>query len=315
MDSISKRQNFSQKVKIKESGVDRISNLPSSVMGHILSFLPTKYAVATSVLSTKWKYLWTSLTTLDHDDELLLVSFGPRNSTKQKIQEMSFIKFVYRVFMLNVSDLRDLHLKCSRIDDVSHLNAWISAAVARNVREIYISLPVKEYNATRDLFTCKSLVVFTLCGKFVLNVPTSVCLQNLKILRLVLVTFSDDSINRLFPSCPMLQHFSMIACVWVNVGVFNIFAPSLKSLSIRGISCHDNTFSWKHKIVLNAPNLQLLDYNDYVTEGYSMNNLNALVQAKIVLFGTSVRDNSVKELVEGISKVQRLHLSCFSMEV
>ncbi|KAL5731113.1 hypothetical protein ACHQM5_003872 [Ranunculus cassubicifolius] len=49
---------------------DRVSNLPEDVLHCILSFLPTKYAVSTSVLSTRWKYLWTSIHNLEFCDEL-----------------------------------------------------------------------------------------------------------------------------------------------------------------------------------------------------------------------------------------------------
>ncbi|KAH7843681.1 hypothetical protein Vadar_019501 [Vaccinium darrowii] len=46
---------------------DRISNLPSNLISRILSSLPPKSAVATCVLSTRWKKFWTLVTSLDFD--------------------------------------------------------------------------------------------------------------------------------------------------------------------------------------------------------------------------------------------------------
>jgi hypothetical protein len=42
-----------------------INNLPDCILYHILSFLPTKDAVKTSILATNWRYLWTYLSVLD----------------------------------------------------------------------------------------------------------------------------------------------------------------------------------------------------------------------------------------------------------
>ncbi|CAN0879839.1 Putative F-box/LRR-repeat protein At4g13960 [Linum grandiflorum] len=38
-----------------DSSIDRLSNLPEEVIHHILSFLDTKSAVQTSVLSQRWR--------------------------------------------------------------------------------------------------------------------------------------------------------------------------------------------------------------------------------------------------------------------
>lgn len=57
--------------QIRRGLEDRISKLPDAVLCHILSFMPTKYAVLTSVLSKRWQYLWTCVNTLDLDNSLL----------------------------------------------------------------------------------------------------------------------------------------------------------------------------------------------------------------------------------------------------
>ncbi|KAK8496071.1 hypothetical protein V6N13_124459 [Hibiscus sabdariffa] len=46
---------------------DRINNLSDSILSHILSSLPIKDAVSTSILSTKWRYLFVSMFNLDVD--------------------------------------------------------------------------------------------------------------------------------------------------------------------------------------------------------------------------------------------------------
>jgi hypothetical protein len=51
------------------AAADRISELPDPILSHILSFLPTKLAATTSILSKRWKSVWHSVLTLDFDDE------------------------------------------------------------------------------------------------------------------------------------------------------------------------------------------------------------------------------------------------------
>ncbi|CAI0375384.1 unnamed protein product [Linum tenue] len=50
-------------------GADRISGLPSSVLDHILTFLPLREAVRTSVLSREWRNRWVNMPALVIDDK------------------------------------------------------------------------------------------------------------------------------------------------------------------------------------------------------------------------------------------------------
>ncbi|XP_058211756.1 F-box/LRR-repeat protein At2g42730-like [Rhododendron vialii] len=146
---------------------DRISNLPSNLIGRILSHLPTKMAVATSVLSTRWKQFWTLVTSLDFDDKLMLQH---RTSNRAALQ-MSFASFIYGV-LDRVSCLDKFRLKCCQSYDVSHVNAWVAALIKYRIEELDLSIPVKHsanHVLPRGLFSCRTLVVLKLGTKFMLN--------------------------------------------------------------------------------------------------------------------------------------------------
>ncbi|XP_027342968.1 putative F-box protein At1g67390 [Abrus precatorius] len=53
-------------------GEDLTSKLPDPVLALIISFLPIKNAVRTSVLSPRWKRLWKTTPTLNFDHKLML---------------------------------------------------------------------------------------------------------------------------------------------------------------------------------------------------------------------------------------------------
>lgn len=48
---------------------DSISNLPSSVIEHILSYLPMRDAAKTSILCKEWRYKWLSVSHLVFDQD------------------------------------------------------------------------------------------------------------------------------------------------------------------------------------------------------------------------------------------------------
>ncbi|KAF9660624.1 hypothetical protein SADUNF_SadunfUnG0008700 [Salix dunnii] len=82
----------------KSGNKDRISSLPDELLSH---FLPSKYAGGTTILSTRWRYPWTSAPALDFDDTSKL---APSTSPARYLRKSkSFLDFAGRV--LTISNL------------------------------------------------------------------------------------------------------------------------------------------------------------------------------------------------------------------
>ena len=69
---------------------DRISGLPDYVLCHMLSFLPTKYVVATSILSRKQKHVWRGIYIICFDD-----GPGGMDDDVSSVRVGTFEDFVY----------------------------------------------------------------------------------------------------------------------------------------------------------------------------------------------------------------------------
>ncbi|MFQ6669875.1 hypothetical protein Gotur_034959 [Gossypium turneri] len=123
---------------------DRISNFSDHILCHILSFLPIKEAVRTSIISTKWRNLFASISIIEFDGDLLC------RLTDRNID--SFKNFVDR--LLKFPDQNDG-------DHDFDVSGWICAALCRGVKEIDLRL-YNLGNVLPVLFTCHSLVNLTL---------------------------------------------------------------------------------------------------------------------------------------------------------
>ncbi|MGS7457711.1 F-box protein, partial [Mycobacterium tuberculosis] len=73
--------------------------MPDSVLSCILSFLPTERVVATSILSKRWRYVWTSVDKLDFDNS--------RHCSRSIKVQRHFAPFVYKVLKLHQGNIRD----------------------------------------------------------------------------------------------------------------------------------------------------------------------------------------------------------------
>ncbi|XP_027351262.1 F-box/FBD/LRR-repeat protein At4g00160-like [Abrus precatorius] len=181
---------------------DTISTLPDELLCHILSFLQTKHAVATSVLSKRWNPLWRSIPILDFNDD----------NVKDEKGIARFVEFVD--YVLHARDakqaIESFHFMTrSALFDVSSVEKLVNLAMESRVAHLDLcvgkddEIPILPFS----VLSCNTLVVLDVCG---FRVPefSSIELRSLKTLRLEAVHFeSFRSFMDFLAGCPNLEDF------------------------------------------------------------------------------------------------------------
>ncbi|TKY49269.1 F-box/FBD/LRR-repeat protein [Spatholobus suberectus] len=260
--------NSSSKKQKSNEDQDMISNLPDVIIGRILSFLLTKEAVSTCVLSKRWVNLWTFITKLHFCDRKLYYH--------TKISRTRFLNSVYRVLLhLDTSSIQSFTLSLSKDYDSYHVNQWISAILYRGVKELYIdsnkTLDIPLHSLWKSQSLEKLVLNTSVCATRLnmngcaIRVPPFVCLSSLTVLKLSGITFTCHPSNEnLSLNFPVLREYEAENCIWLKLKGVTFEVPLLEVLLI-----HD-TRSLKpdesHTIIkFCAPCLTKFSYNGYVS--------------------------------------------------
>nr|XP_008348547.2 F-box/LRR-repeat protein 13-like [Malus domestica] len=270
-------------------GKDRISELPDAVLCHILSFIPTKYSVRTSILSTRWKSIYGSVPNLDFEFEQM--------STTWKEEYMSnyvgFLMFVDRVLSLRDSlDIQKFRLHCyCRAEDFSRIVGWICTAIRHNVVELDLcvysdNIVCSTFELPQCVFMCKTLVVLKVKSNCITYAhPTSSSFPSLKFLDVKVDYPEDDSVEKLFACCPVLEDLSIDATIRdALILSFNVSAPELKRLRMTFFSDMIVGKDFLYDISINAPKLENLDIKQDDLSVYLFENVNSLVKGSVDLY-------------------------------
>ncbi|XP_026400304.1 F-box/LRR-repeat protein At3g59190-like [Papaver somniferum] len=297
---------------VEKRNKDRISELPDTLIHHILSFLNIGHVLRTSFLSRRWRYLWVSLRISDHSMDRM--DWNVEDSFKALNR---YIIFVDRLLLLrdSSSDIQTLELRWENVGnfksdlgfkyDVSrHVATWIMAAVKHNVQELNLTLFLREMIKLPDcLFTCKSLTKLSVHGfgreltSFGLPDVAVYNFSRLRYLELKGVSLADENLTcKFFSSCPVLESLVLADC---SIS-FNFSSLSLKHFHLDNCESIDY---FDITIKLSAPNLTSLVCKDYMSQDYSLKNLSSLVTADI---GMTMSDGyRLEETPKAISELSR----------
>ncbi|AEE77242.1 F-box/RNI-like superfamily protein [Arabidopsis thaliana] len=280
---------------------DRISDLPEALLLQILSMLPVKDVVTTSVLSKPWRSLWKLVPTLKFDYE------------NNQSEDETYSEIVCRLLLSNKAPfLESLHLgfrfgECRSVE----VGMWIGIAYARHVRDLVLHVEsVKgSFIFPTGLYNCETLESLTLRSWVLVDVPSPACLKSLRTLRLENVDYKyDDSVYNLLSGCPNLENLVVYRGNLLEVETFTIAVPSLQRLTIYD----DNDGEYCTGYVINAPSLKYLKIDGFkALESCLIENAPELVEATIMNVSKIINE----KLLETLTSVKRLSLALSPLEL
>ncbi|KAJ0230801.1 FBD-associated F-box protein [Hirschfeldia incana] len=236
--------------------VSSISDLSDELLIKILSFLPTKVAVSTSILSKQWQFLWMWLPKLEY------IRSYRHHSNYSAIRQ--FIDKYLPLHRAPIIESLSLRLSVDPIQP-EDIKRWVEIAVSRYVRELDIYYDTEDQNIfPSSFYTCDSLVVLNLCNMILMDVPSTARLPSLKTLGLKCLVFQDDeSLQGLLDICPVLEDLSVLlrgecSMEEIGMGEITVIVPTLQRLSLSVSWC-----CYVDGYVIDTPSLKYLKLEDW----------------------------------------------------
>lgn len=313
------------------SGRDRISELPEHLITQILSYLPTKDSVKTSVVATQWKSLWLNVPGLDlncsnfpHEEDEVVLSFVDRFLEFNSEARLSKVKV--KPSHLEINGLTD------RIGTAVNLGAQHvdveSSVFYRDANTL--EYPCVEFMPL-NLFTSKTLVSLKLTYSG-LRDPGFVFMPRLRFMELLGVFWQDTmNVEKLVSGCPVLEELTLLRDMESNFqnedDVFmRVRSRSLKRFCVpfkHGFCCSSRV---KSTLEIDAPGLEYLSLKEDHFDRIVVKNLTSLFMVDldikfVVEYGVFLdpedlsKRNEVSGFLAGISSVRHMIISQKTVKV
>lgn len=332
----------------EEEGSDYISELPDAVLHHILFLLPIKTVAQTSVLSKRFRSLWSTFPDLDFTTLINPIgtkshSHSPPPPPNNKARGIDFIAQILSLRNKH-SDIRVLRFR-GRLS-FSRLNNLIRSAVRHNVQELDVDVATDDYmNFPRCVTASKSLRVFKMKSRYpgFRLPPQSVMkggFQSLQSLSLsLIILYGQPSLSDLFSgsSFPLLKKLSLDDCSGLqnlSVGCRALEDLSLQNCfqlqglevscgkleRLRVASCFD-AYTGKSWVKIEAPKARSVVWEDNaIADSCLLVDLSGVHEASVGFFvqqeHVSVpKLQSVSNLLMGFSHARCLTLESQCVEV
>ncbi|XP_010429724.1 PREDICTED: putative F-box/FBD/LRR-repeat protein At1g78840 isoform X1 [Camelina sativa] len=293
--------------------MDLISQLPEDLLHQILLKLDTTGSVRTSVLSTRWRYLWQRVPGLD----LYLFVFRD-NGLKgfvNRFLDLDKEKPLINQFKL-VFDGGQYETEGSNF-----INKWVNSVVARGVQHLVLfAYYMASYYRKNDcpiiklpgsISMCETLVHLELVNLGIHSFD-SVSLPRLETMHFKSVWFSSDAaLERLISSSPLLRDLN-IDKIW-NVEFLRVRSQTLSSLNL-------NVPGRITGVAIDAPRLKRLSLEFPHFIDLVLNSVSSPIRVcfnNFSLIESDFNSSTMKTLptyLAWISKVKNLSLNCSTLK-
>ncbi|CAJ1950999.1 unnamed protein product [Sphenostylis stenocarpa] len=259
---------------------DLITNLPKTILHDILSRLPEKEAVRTSVLSKAWAETWSTFPILYFSDTKIIGTFPqPRQEFLRK--RKNFIDHVRRTLMrfhdqgLAIKEFK-LIINCFDLEYMSRdVDYWLKLASERCFGVLELCLPDgpeqdeegqdRCYILPTGIIEAKSLHKLVLMGGIRVDQAFrnhSVKFFSLRVLSLWLVLLGDEqAIEHLISCCPLIESITLKCCSVLSRGGIGGLHESrtsrMKSISMLGLpKLKKVDVQGMQEVIVDAPGLE-----------------------------------------------------------
>ncbi|XP_073151375.1 putative F-box/FBD/LRR-repeat protein At3g49040 isoform X2 [Henckelia pumila] len=214
---------------MSENGeVDKISQLPDDALVAIISRLTWREAIATSILSTRWRHLYTYITRLSYST--LHPSERSKDKYFQQLQEKEFSKHMnetYDFFASNKDPLFleefKLHIPCLKGGNIKRL---LPLVLEKEVESIDIRI-IYHNKAMPGYYTFPRKTLINRKGGDLGLFPG---LKSLRKLSLRSLHVDDRDVELFVSNCAVLEHLSIVGSYRYSHPEYSIFLQNVPKL-------------------------------------------------------------------------------------
>nr|KAJ0211499.1 hypothetical protein LSAT_V11C400164930 [Lactuca sativa] len=205
--------------KVQCKSLDRISVLPQDTIENILTHMPIRDALRTSILSKKWRHYWKGMPKLVFDDEYLkgmpkLVYDTPK---------YKFVNAIFHVLLLHNGPILEFSISINTdakiVDEIDQIIFHLSKS--KNIKKFIFKFwskynfsleYVKRYKLPSMFFSLQGLehLHLTHC---VIELPlTFDGFITLRSLELFDANITAQTLQQILTNCPILEEFILMGC-------------------------------------------------------------------------------------------------------